>query len=528
MSTIFNFPSTTFFVLLIGLLLLFSAIVSFEIFEKNKLSLWLIFLAGLFICSFMAMLDPFLNSWDEQFHALVAKNILLHPLMPTLIEKPIVPYDFVNWTCNHVWLHKQPLFLWQIALSLKLFGINEFAVRIPSIIMMSIVPLFIYRIGKLSLNARAGFYGAVLFCSNYFMHEFVSGFPASDHNDLAFVFYITASLWAWIEYESSGNRYWLLLIAFFSGCAVLVKWLVGLLVYLGWGLSILFDKEKRTSFVFYKNIILCFIFCLLIFVPWQLYILSHFPNESHYEYALNTKHFFNVVELHGGDAWYYFKNLETLYGAGDFVPYLVIIALLVLFRKLNNHAFKIGIFANIIFVYLFFTLAATKMVGFCYIVSPLIFLALACVIESIFALIKFKLIKNQFIHYPLILIITLFLVLGNLDLHQIAHKHTMFINPNDNDKRIEKINDAQFIKSLKEKIGSDDYVIFNCKPERDISIMFYTNFTAYRTSLTFENYRLLKQKNIKLAVIDNGKLLDFIKNDVAIIKIKAPDKSWEN
>ncbi len=102
----------------------------------------------------------------------------------------------------------------------------------------------------------------------------------------------------------------------------------------------------------------------------------------------------------------------------------------------------------------------------------------------------------------------------------------MLIRPDDNDKRIEKINDAIFIKSLKGKLPSEDYVIFNCKAEKNIGIMFYTNYIAYDKALNYEDYLSLKNRKIKLAIIDNQKLPAFIQNDTAIIKIKAPDNSW--
>ena len=35
--------------------------------------------------------------WDESFHALVAKNLLKHPLKPTLIDIPYLAYDFKSW-----------------------------------------------------------------------------------------------------------------------------------------------------------------------------------------------------------------------------------------------------------------------------------------------------------------------------------------------------------------------------------------------------------------------------------------------
>lgn len=513
------------FITLFGFFLLVS-IISFEFFKKHKLSLILLFISGLFLCSAMAMLDPFLNNWDEQYHALVAKNLIQHPLTPTLYKDPILPYNANSWINNHIWLHKQPLFLWQIAISLKLFGLNEFAVRIPSVLMMSILPLLVYRIGKISLNKRIGYYGALLFCTAFYVHEMLTGFPPSDHNDIAFLFYITASIWAWFEYEKSQKKYWLILIGLFSGGAVLIKWLTGLLVFSGWGLTVLFNKGKRKSIQQYKSITISLIVCLLVFLPWQIYINNAFPSESAYEYSLNSKHFFNVVEGHGGNALFYFDNLRKTYGGGQLVPFLILISLLFLYKNIQENKFKIAIFSFIIIVYLFFSFAATKMPGFCYIISPFIFLSLASLIENTLTFLKNKLFKTIILQNIFSILLLLLIAWGNLDLYKIAYKHTMEIRPDDNDKRIEKINDAIFIKSLKNRLPSEECVIFNCKRNKNIGIMFYTNHTAYDRLLNKEEYSDLKNKKIKMAFIDNNKLPDFVQNDPSVIKIKAPDSTW--
>ena len=60
---------------------------------------------------FSSLLDPFLNLWDERFHALVAKNLMNHPLMPTLYDDPVVSMAYDRWDRATIWLHKQPLFL---------------------------------------------------------------------------------------------------------------------------------------------------------------------------------------------------------------------------------------------------------------------------------------------------------------------------------------------------------------------------------------------------------------------------------
>lgn len=516
---------TLFLIVFFGLTLLWS-LISFEVFKRHKLSLFLLFISGLFLCSAMALLDPFLNNWDEQYHSLVAKNLIQHPFTPTLYENPILPYNANSWINNHIWLHKQPIFLWQIAISIKLFGLNELAVRIPSVLMMSILPLFIYRLGKISLNERIGYYGALLFCSAFYVHEMLTGFPPSDHNDIAFLFYITASIWTWFEYEKSQKKYWLILIGLFSGGAVLIKWLTGLLVFSGWGLSIVLNKNRRQTFNEYKSIIISFIICLLTFLPWQLYISNAFPTESAYEYSLISKHFFNIVEGHSGNAFYYFENLRITYGGGQLVPFLILVSLFFLYKNIKENKFKIAIFSFIIIVYLFFSLAATKMPGFCYIVSPFIFLSLASLIENTLTFFKNKLFKKIILQNVFVILLLLLIAWGNLDLYKIEYKHTMHIRPDDNDKRIEKINDALFIKSLKNKLPSEDYVIFNCKRNKNIAIMFYTDYTAYDRLLSQDEYLELKNKKIKMAFIDNNKLPNFAQNDPTIIKIKAPDSTW--
>src|SRR6185295_14523546 len=124
-------------ILVCSLLLFYFSTVSF--FQKKEtVSLTLLLLGAFALRLFLILRDPFLHDWDEHFHALVAKNMIAHPFMPMLLANPVFPYNYKDWTSNHIWLHKQPLFLWQMALSMKLFGVNLFALRLPSALMGTI------------------------------------------------------------------------------------------------------------------------------------------------------------------------------------------------------------------------------------------------------------------------------------------------------------------------------------------------------------------------------------------------------
>ena len=229
-----HFSSNQLFPLYIGVIVLIVSLVSYNFSKTKRYAVPLLFVATLLLGYFIVNLDHFLILWDEQYHALVAKNLIDNPLKPCLYRHPILGYDHRIWTNNHVWLHKQPLFLWQMALSIKLFGANELAVRIPSILMHAIIPVLIYRIGTNIKNRDTGYYGALLFAVAYFPLELVAGRYSTDHNDIAFLFYMTASFWAWFEYQRSKKKYWIILIGLFSGGAVLVKWLMGVFIYIVW------------------------------------------------------------------------------------------------------------------------------------------------------------------------------------------------------------------------------------------------------------------------------------------------------
>lgn len=119
----------------------------FQAQDKYKIAVMLLILSGLALRLYTSG-DFFLHAWDERYHALVAKHFIQHPLIPTLYENPILQYNYKDWLGNHIWLHKQPLPLWGMALSMWMFGVNVFALRLPSIILSTIGIWLTFSIGK--------------------------------------------------------------------------------------------------------------------------------------------------------------------------------------------------------------------------------------------------------------------------------------------------------------------------------------------------------------------------------------------
>src|SRR5688572_19622660 len=101
--------------------------------QRWRASMLALGLSALLIRGYAAA-DRSLHPWDERYHALVAKNFIETPLTPRLYHTPVLPYDHRAWTGNYIWMHKPPLALWLQAGSMKMFGVHEFALRLPSVL----------------------------------------------------------------------------------------------------------------------------------------------------------------------------------------------------------------------------------------------------------------------------------------------------------------------------------------------------------------------------------------------------------
>ena len=486
------------------------AILSFEFIPKKRFSVLFLFLGSLSLFSYMAAVHPFLHVWDEQFHALVAKNMMQHPFIPSLMYQPELPVNS-RWDLTNIWLHKQPFFLWQMALSMKLFGVNTFALRIPSILMTSLLPVLVYRIGKIVLNKSLGFYAAFLYLTSSFLLQLVPGILNTDHNDVAFIFYVTASFWAWFEYQNSKNKYWLIAIGLFSGIAILTKWLVGLIVYAGWGLNIIFDKNKRTDIQQYFQLLKSLIITISISLPWQLYILIRFPERSRQEFAMNTEHFHKVLEGHGG-AWNYHLLQWNEY-INPYFYYLIPVALLgFLFLRIKKE-YKIAIISWVLIVTIFFSIAATKMPAFTFIISPLLFILILSPIILLFNKLKSQHLLQSILRISLF--IFLFYTFFSFD--------TLRNNPGwRKDKWQENYIENQTFKQMSKMEFPEHSHFSNFYFHGAVRFLFYAPYKACSHLLNKDEINTLKKKQIAIFVLDNGKLPSYIIDDHSITKIKSP------
>ncbi|MCP1384081.1 ArnT family glycosyltransferase [Runella salmonicolor] len=121
---------------------------------------------------------------------------------------------------------KPPLFIWIQALSMKVFGVNEFAARFPNAVVGIITLLTFYFVGKRLIDARFGFLWALAYLGSVTPHlYFKSGIidPLFNYFMFLSVLYLIAPLKK--ETQSSSLRFFL--AGIFAGLAVWTKGPVG-------------------------------------------------------------------------------------------------------------------------------------------------------------------------------------------------------------------------------------------------------------------------------------------------------------
>lgn len=472
--------------------------------KKEKAAILFLFFGALSIRLFMAHLDPFLADWDEKFHALVARNMMDHPFKPMLKTEILIPYDYRPWCCNHIWLHKQPLFMWQMALSMKIFGVSEFTMRYPSVLLGALTVVLVYRIAKLYTKDGLTAYGAALLmcCSNYQL-ELISGYIGMDHNDLAFGFYVLASIWAYAEYINKKSIKWVILIGVFAGCAVLNKWLTGILVFSGWGINILWnirDKDTRKEIL---HLLLAAAVCVVVFLPWQLYIFHAFPTEAAFEFEYNTRHIFEAIEGHGGHNEVYFNLFNEYFGKSIWVLMLAGIVIS-WFNKQLLKKINVALCVCTALVYIFFSLIVqTKMASYYFVVVPIGYIYMAVAVSL---LLKIRL-AGKIIFMAAILTFAYVL----LDIPKIELRHN-----SDNPYRYNKIYNTNIYKNLHKTLPKDIKVLMNLGPLGDVELMFYNpGINAFHYIYSQDEFEVLKKDNIRIGVFKSRpafEVPDYIKN----------------
>lgn len=428
--------------------------------QQYFFAITLLVLCGLILRVFVAT-DCYLHPWDERYHALVAKNLMTNPFIPALYKDPLLPYDYTSWISNHIWLHKQPFPLWSMALSMKIFGVNEFALRIPSVLLSTISILLLFYIGSFLYNKKVGFYSALLLTLYGFLIEITGGRDATDHIDTFFFSLILLSISFAVRFIETQKHRYIVFLGIGIGCAVLSKWLAALIVFPIFFFLLLDSRRYTINQILFFLLFTGFI-ATCIAAPWQIYIFHTFPKEAQWESTMNFRHFTEVVERHTGPFFYHFDHLQIKYGPFMYIPVIWFVWKTI--KQWKNYR-REAIVMWFLVPYVLFTVAKTKLQGYTLFVAPALFLITGLFIH--YLLIYRHRFKYKWLPHAFLFGFFFFF------LWQTVERTKLLTTYDRNPVWSEEI------KNLKVKGDAKQLVIFNAP--HPIETMFYYDCIAYNT-----------------------------------------------
>ena len=466
-----------------------------------QIAVFLLIICGLILWIYTSS-DFFLHEWDERYHALVAKNLIHHPLTPTLYENAILPYDYFNWTGNHIWVHKQPLPLWTLAVSLWMFGINEIAVRLPSILLSTLGIWLSFKISSYFFNKKIAYITAFLFSINGLIIELSAGRVATDHIDIFFMFFVELAIYFSIAFVRKGKMFYNILVGLSLGAAILSKWLPGFIVLPVWLLIIIASGKFKPKTIGIQFLIV-FITSILVFLPWQLYIFHTFPIEANWESSFNLKHITEGLDGNGKPFYYFLNSMRINYGELIYLPLLWFFWKTI--TNLKNYN-RLAIAIWFLVPLLFFSFAKTKMQAYILFTSPALFMMTA---ECWYMVSDFK--RNR--SYKWFFNLILFLLIALPIRYTIERTKPFEIadrNPNW----------VTALKQLNER-NIKNGILLNYN--RPIEAMFYTNLTAYPNIPDKETITKLISNGYTIIINNNENIPSDIKEIKEIVMVSLPN-----
>ncbi len=270
--------------------------------HKSAGAIFFAILGAVFFLPFLGGVHLF--DWDEINFAEIAREMVV-------LENYLEPH--INF---EVFTEKPPLFMWLQALFMNIFGVGEYASRLPNALMGIIVLPAIYGIGKTIHNQKFGYFWALAYFGSILPHlYFKSGII-----DPVFNFFIFYSLYFLIRYRWIKNNVWgisrhkkanfyLVWAGIFTGLAILTKGPVAfLLIALVLGVYWFFNRFtlpiKIPAFAKYVVIMLG------VTAVW--FGLNFLKNGSHFitEFTIRQWELFSTPDAgHGGFPGYHFVVL---------------------------------------------------------------------------------------------------------------------------------------------------------------------------------------------------------------------------
>ena len=215
-----------------------------------------------------------------------------------------------DWVTGHIngliYLDKAPTIYWLVAISYKIFGVHDWAARIPVAFSAIAVCLVTAAFGVWAFGRRAGYYAGLCMATCVGLWLFTRVLLP----DALLTCTIALALWSFLrvlDEEEPHPRFWSVVLAVCLGVGLLVKSVIGLAFPVATGVIYLLATRQLFSARTWKRLhpFTSALIALVIAAPWH--ILATLRNPPYFVFTLRS-----VPGQYHGFLWNYFINEQVL------------------------------------------------------------------------------------------------------------------------------------------------------------------------------------------------------------------------
>lgn len=250
---------------------------------------------------------------------------------------------------------KPILIYWLQALSVKLFGLNEFALRLPSALAATFWAIILYFFSKKVFDSKVALLSTIFMISSLQITVVAKAAIA----DALLNMWIAASMFSILIYIKRGEKRWLYIAFAAIGFGMLTKGPVAVMIPVA--VTFIYFAIKRDLMIWFRSIFnpIGIAIFLAIALPW--YFLEYQDQGMKFIEGFFLKHnisrFENSFEGHSGSIFYYIPVL--LVGLMPFSG--ILLASLAHIKRWIEEDMTLFLVIWFAFVFIFFSLSGTKL-----------------------------------------------------------------------------------------------------------------------------------------------------------------------
>ena len=204
------------------------------------------------------------------------------------------------------YLEKAPLNYWMMAVAYKIFGVHDWAARLPHALAVVLLCWVTYRFGRWAFGDAAGLYAGVALSTSVGLFLFTRILIP----DAVLTLAITGAIWAWLRLLEPDEQHplrWSLTLGFCLGVGLLLKGLIASVFPVVAALAYMALIRRLFSWAAWRRLHLGLAIpvALAIAVPW--YVLATIHNPPYFAFSLHSG-----PGEYRGFFWFYFFNEHLL------------------------------------------------------------------------------------------------------------------------------------------------------------------------------------------------------------------------